>query len=110
MVSRDDIPTYAGLHLPALCAPEQFNGSATLRQITDEVVDKLDSGPELVFIEYPNRSRPILEDRIAWACSYCFLAGLARRLLGGLVPGAHTGHNAKSNQGTIATGSPIRLP
>lgn len=84
MVTRGDIPSYVSLYLPVLQALERFNGSATLRQITDEVVSRLPSGAALVVFEYPSRSRSILEDRIAWAASYCFLTGLARRPSRGL--------------------------
>lgn len=84
MVTRADIPRYVALYLPVLRALDRFNGSATSRQIVDEVVEQLDSGVELVLFEYPNRSKSILEDRIAWATSYCYLAGLARRPSRGL--------------------------
>ena len=79
MVSKEDIPSYLDLYLPVLRALDGFNGSATSRQIVDEVIERTDFGQELASITYRTRDKSILSDRIAWAMSYCNLAGLVRK-------------------------------
>ena len=83
MVTRADIPRYVALTCRC-CVRWTASMVRLVKTDCDEVVEQLDSGAELVRFEYPNRSKSILEDRIAWATSYCYLAGLARRPSRGL--------------------------
>jgi restriction system protein len=74
-VTAADLPRYGALMLPVLRAVERLGGSARANEITAEVLEHLDLPEEAAALQYPNREKSILIDRIDWARSYCKLGG-----------------------------------
>lgn len=74
-LTRDALPRYDELMLPALRAVVALGGSASSRQVVDRVIEAEGFTDEQIEIRYDNRDQSILVDRIAWARSYCKLGG-----------------------------------
>lgn len=75
MPTRDSLPRYDQLMLPALRAVVALGGSASSRQVVEQVIDTEGFSDEEIEIRYNNRDQSVLVDRIAWARSYCKLGG-----------------------------------
>jgi restriction system protein len=75
MANHDNLPKYNELMLPVLRAIADLGGSATGREISDQVVEVSGFSDELIGVEYANRPVSVLLDRLDWARSYCKLAG-----------------------------------
>lgn len=73
---RSTLPTYVDLIRPTLLAVASLGGSAQAREISPVVLDLIDATDEQVAIEYENRPKSVLIDRIDWARSYAKQAGL----------------------------------
>lgn len=78
MASKEDLPTKKELLLPVLQAVDRLGGSATSRQVTDDVIEALAPSEDLLAITYPTRERKesIYLDRLSWGLSYCKSAGV----------------------------------
>lgn len=68
-------PTYSELMYPVLRAVDALGGSAKSAEINEWVVEDLGFTDEDVAATYPNNSKSIILDRIAWARSYNKLGG-----------------------------------
>ena len=73
--TRDSLPRYDELMLPALRAVVALGGSASSRQVVEQVVEDEAFTDEQIEIRYDSRDQSVLLDRIAWARSYCKLGG-----------------------------------
>jgi restriction system protein len=71
--SASDLPKYNELMLPVLKAVQRLGGSAGGAEITEAVAAGFTD--EQLSLQYPNRARSVLLDRIDWARSYCKLSG-----------------------------------
>jgi hypothetical protein len=68
-LEADDLPNYRELMLPVLRAVDRLGGSATNREVVEDVLDHLGFPEEAVAIQYPTRAKSILVDRVDWARS-----------------------------------------
>ncbi len=75
-MDRSNLPTYVELIRPTLEAVAQLGGSARAKEITPVVIELIAATEEQLAIEYENRPKSVLIDRIDWARSYAKQAGL----------------------------------
>jgi restriction system protein len=60
--------------LPVLQAVARLGGSARASEITANVIEHMGLSDDAVAVQYPNREKSVLVDRIDWARSYCKLS------------------------------------
>lgn len=71
-----DLPTYRDFLLPTVRAVGTLGGSATAREIVDQVILDLGLPEDMISITYPTRpTESVVMDRIAWARSSVKLGG-----------------------------------
>ena len=75
-IDHSNLPTYVELIRPTLEAVAQLGGSARAKEITPVVIELIAATEEQLAIEYENRPKSVLIDRIDWARSYAKQAGL----------------------------------
>jgi restriction system protein len=75
MTSREDLPPYWELMYPTLRAVKALGGSATGREITEQLIDTGGFSDDELAVTYDTRDKSVLVDRMDWARSYCKLAG-----------------------------------
>ncbi len=71
-----DLPPYTTLMYPVLRAVEARGGSASGREITDQVIESCAFSDDQLAVMYSTREKSVLIDRVDWARSYCKLAGV----------------------------------
>lgn len=70
------LPTYPKLVLPTIQAVADLGGSATAREVTEQVLAIVQPTEEMLAVTSPKRpDKPIFLDRVAWARSYAKLIG-----------------------------------
>ena len=74
MPSRQDLPPYWELMYPTLRAVKALGGSATGREITEQLIDMSGFSDDELAVTYDTRDKSVLVDRMDWARSYCKLA------------------------------------
>jgi restriction system protein len=75
-VTRDDLPAYSDLILPAVKAVAELGGSAKSREIKAQVLSDLGATDEMLAVMQPTRpDASVLLERIAWGRSYAKLIG-----------------------------------
>jgi len=82
-MTKDDLPKYWEFMYPVLAAVRDLGDSGSNRDIIRHVVDGTPNGEEASEIVYAD-GNSILEDRIAWALSYCKLTSVLERPRRGL--------------------------
>ena len=82
-MTKDDLPKYWEFMCPALTAVRDLGDSGSSRDIIRHVVDGTPNGEEASEVVYGD-GKSILEDRIAWALSYCKLTSVLERPRRGL--------------------------
>ena len=82
-MTKDDLPKYWEFMYPVLVAVQELGDSGSNRDIISHVVDGTPNGEEASEIVYGD-GKSILEDRIAWALSYCKLTSVLERPRRGL--------------------------
>ena len=75
-MDRSSLPTYVELIRPTLLAVAELGGSAQAREITPVIIELTGASDEQISLEYDNRPKSVLIDRIDWARSYAKQAGL----------------------------------
>jgi len=74
-VERSELPSYQDLIYPTLVAVDLLGGSAQGSQVTTQLLDGIGPTEEQIALQYENRPKSILIDRIEWARSYAKLGG-----------------------------------
>ena len=76
-VSREDLPGYSELMYPVLMAVQALGVVSERHQIIDHAIASLGLPAEYLELEY--RSANVMENKCAWALSYCTMAGTLER-------------------------------
>ena len=76
-VSREDLPGYSELMYPVLMAVQALGVVSERHQIIDHAIASLGLPTEYPELEY--RSANVMENKCAWALSYCTMAGTLER-------------------------------
>ena len=76
-VSREDLPGYSELMYPVLMAVQALGVVSERHQIIDHAIASLGLPTEYLELEY--RSANVMENKCAWALSYCTMAGTLER-------------------------------
>ena len=82
-MTTEDLPKYWEFMYPVLVAVQELGDSGSNRDIIRHVVDGTPNGEEASEVVYGD-GKSILEDRIAWALSYCKLTSVLERPRRGL--------------------------
>ena len=76
-VSREDLPGYSELMYPVLMAVQALGVVSERHQIIDHAIASLGLPTEYLELEY--KSANVMENKCAWALSYCTMAGTLER-------------------------------
>ena len=76
-VSREDLPGYSELMYPVLMAVQALGVVSERHQIIDHAIASLGLPAEYLELEY--KSANVMENKCAWALSYCTMAGTLER-------------------------------
>lgn len=75
-MTTPDMPKYGDLILPAIRAVHELGGSATTKEMTEYVLDRIDDADELLAVTYPNSpNESVLVNRVGFGRSYAKLIG-----------------------------------
>src|SRR5690625_3318485 len=75
-MDASDLPPYSELVLPTVQAVSDLGGSATSREITDQVLEIVRPSEEMLAVGYKKRpDASVFLERLAWARSYAKLIG-----------------------------------
>ena len=76
-VNADDVPKYSDLLNPTLAALHALGGSASIREIVNQVIEDMGLSAAIIQVPYSGKAnRTALEDELGWARTYLRKYGL----------------------------------